>query len=124
MGWDVLFQDLPAGVRTIAEVPEDFRPKMLGRRHELLRRIARALPEVDFSDPAWGVLDGSDFSVEINIGASAVTDAIMLHVHGQGGGAIEAVRRIARAIERPAIDCRDGEILDFDGGHAPLRALH
>jgi hypothetical protein len=42
MSWDVLFQDLPPGVRSIEEIPEDFVPGALCTRDEMNAKVHRA----------------------------------------------------------------------------------
>jgi hypothetical protein len=44
------------------------RPGPLGTRAELISRIRELLPETDFSDPSWGILDEPGFSIEFNMG--------------------------------------------------------
>jgi hypothetical protein len=108
----VLLQRLPPGTHSVDEIPTDFRPEPLGPRDEVTARLLTSTPEIDFSDPAWGVLDGDGFSIELNVGADPVVDAVMLHVRG-GGDALGAIRAIAEALGVPALDCSTSEIIDF-----------
>lgn len=113
MSWDVLFQDLPDGLQSIADVPDNFRPsRPLCGRAELLATIRSIAPETDVSDPAWAVLDAEGFSIEFNIGDRDPVTSLMLHVRGDDG-ALGVIRDLASALGRPAIDCSAGELLDF-----------
>jgi hypothetical protein len=113
-----MFQDLPDGLRSIADVPDGFRPsRPMCSRVELLAIIRSIAPETDVSDPAWAVLDAAGFSIEFNIGDSDPVESVMLHVRGNEG-ALGVIRELASALGRPAIDCSAGEILDFDSPEA------
>jgi hypothetical protein len=117
MSWDVLFMDLPPGAESVSDMPGDFAPAPLGARKDIIARIQARIPEVDFRDPAWGLLEGPEFSIELNLGAKEVADSLMLHVRG-GSSALGAVRTIAEALDRRAFDCQTGELLDLDSPEA------
>ena len=53
---DILVQGFPTEVASPADIPPDFVPPTLGSRTALIEKIVEAIPEFDFSDPAWGVL--------------------------------------------------------------------
>lgn len=82
MSWDIFVQDIPATAQAIDEIPADFVPQALGLRSEILRRIQEVVPDVDFSDPSWGIFEGPDFSVEFNIGNDGQVDGFAMHVRG------------------------------------------
>lgn len=111
VSWDILIQDLPGGVASIVEIPDGFRPQPLGDRRELITKIIEVAPTADFSDPAWGQLQTPDFVIEFNMGGSAITDSIMLHVRG-GGPAAEFVSSLLHHLGRRAVDCSAGEFFD------------
>lgn len=68
MSWDVFVQDLPQEAKNAAYIPSDFRPAAMGKRSVIIERIREVLPTADFSGPAWGRIDGDDWSIEVNIG--------------------------------------------------------
>jgi hypothetical protein len=117
MSWDILLQSLPVGIRSLDEIPADYVPPPLGPRADLIRRIVARLPAVDFSDPAWGRLDGETFSIELNLGTEAEAKALMLHIRGSAE-VLGAVREISEALGCRAIDCSEGNIIDFESPHA------
>src|SRR5215831_517420 len=82
MSWDVFVQDLPAEARTAADIPEDFEPGPIGSRAEVISSIRAVVPFADFSNPAWGVIDGQDFSIEVNLGDEEKVMSLVLHVRG------------------------------------------
>lgn len=117
VSWDISIQDLPDGVATVADIPDDYRPKPLGHRSALIERIRGFAPTANFSDPAWGELVTPDFVIEFNMGSDEVADAIMLHVRG-GGGAADFVGALLHDLGLRAIDCSEGEIFSYDTGDA------
>jgi hypothetical protein len=82
MSWDIFVQDIPDGARVVDDIPDNFNPRPLGSRAEVLRRIQEAVPTADFSDPSWGTFEGPDFSVEFNMGSADVVESFALHVRG------------------------------------------
>ncbi len=110
MSWDIFVQDLPRDAQTVADIPDDFVPKDIGERSEIIASISEVVPEIDFSDPAWGVIDGQDWSVEVNLGDSETCPGFALHIRGSDE-AIGAVDAILRALGLRAIDSQSGEFL-------------
>ncbi len=82
MSYDLFVQDLPEETRTIADIPGGFEPKPLGRRSDFVERIRQVVPEVDFSDPSWGVIEGDGFSIELNMGEDEELDSFAMHLRG------------------------------------------
>lgn len=75
-------QDLPDGIRTIQDISNDFVPQSLGNPKDLIERIRNIFPEIDFTDPSCGKLDGEGFSIEINIGDEELVGSFALHIRG------------------------------------------
>ena len=82
MSWDLFVQDIPSTAQHVDDIPRDFRPRALGLRSDILRRIQEVVPDADFSDPAWGTFEGPDFSVEFNMGGDGSVDGFAMHVRG------------------------------------------
>ena len=119
MSWDVSFQDLPDGLQSIADVPDDFLPiRPLCSRAELHAKIRAIAPETDFSDPAWATLDADGFSIELNIGDEDPVMSLMVHVRGDDEAVLGIIRELASALGRAAIDCSAGELIDFGSPEA------
>ena len=81
MSWDIFVQDW-GNYKSLNEIPDDFKPHPIGKRQEIIEKIAEAEPTVDFSDPAWGRIDNEHFSLEINLGDSEILNGFALHVRG------------------------------------------
>lgn len=80
MSWDVLIMK----TKYDFEAPEEEQPPVppLGQRDEIIEKLTRRLPNLDYRDKAWGVLEGEGFSIEFNTGDEELVDSIMLHVRG------------------------------------------
>ncbi len=82
MSWDIFVQDMPLGLTSAAEMPDDFTPMPVGLRREIIEKIRATVPAADFSDPSWGTIDGQDFSIEVNLGKEYEVDGFVFHVRG------------------------------------------
>jgi hypothetical protein len=77
---------------------------------DLRAKISKVFPQVDWSDPSWGIYDGDGFSFEFNVGEEDPSDDIMIHVRGRGP-AVEALLNLAQATGWYLLDCSQGEWL-------------
>jgi hypothetical protein len=113
MSWDISIQNLPPDVKSVSEIANDYQPGPLGKRDEVVARIQQILPEATFTDPSWGLLNHSDFSIEFNMGNKVICDGFMLHVRG-GGNAIATIGRLLQHLKLRAIDCQTGDFFSAD----------
>ena len=102
MSFDVFVQDLPPDSRTVEDIPDDFTPKPIGRRVDIVAGILRVAPFADFADPTWGKIDEPGFSIEINIGPADILDSFAFHIRG-GDEAMFVVADILRELRLRAI---------------------
>jgi hypothetical protein len=112
-GWDILIQPLPAGLRTLDDIPEGYRPPPLGARDEIISRIRDRVPGVDFFYSAWGRLEGEGFSIEFHLGDDEEATSLLLHVRGDRR-AISVVRDVSEALGCHAIDCGERAVIEFE----------
>jgi hypothetical protein len=119
VSWDIFIQKFPESARTIAEIPDDYCPPAIGARSRLIEQIRRVFPGADFSDPAWGIFDGPDFSIEFNVGENEIVEGIALHVRGSDSAAA-AVADLLDELSLRAIDSSSGE---FFARSAALESL-
>jgi hypothetical protein len=82
VSWDIFVQDLPPGIASIDDIPEDFEPAVIGRRSEVIAKVSALYPEANFRDPSWGVLDLPGCSIELNLGSDEELDGFAFHVRG------------------------------------------
>ncbi|HZG02264.1 MAG TPA: hypothetical protein VE546_01590 [Streptomyces sp.] len=121
MSWDVLLLPLPADAASVSDLPDGLSPPPIGGAARVRDALRAAVPGVDLSDPAWGVLEGPTWSVELNIGAGDPVESVMLHVRGGGDDVLPVIHRMAAALGCRAVDCSEGDFLaegDGTGWHA------
>ena len=82
MSWDIYVQDIPASLRSVAEMPGDFEPRLLGKRADIIARIQEIVPTADFASPTWGLIDGPGFSIEVSMGDMEDVRSFAFHVRG------------------------------------------
>jgi len=82
MSWDIFVQDIPADVKSVEEIPEDFKPRPLGKPQEIIARIQEVAKDADFTNPEWGTIDGPDFSIEISISSKEEINGFAFYVRG------------------------------------------
>ncbi|MDU0258388.1 hypothetical protein RVN83_36285 [Streptomyces sp. PU10] len=111
MSWDVLLLRLPDDVTSVQQIPDDYTPAPLGSQHDVLAAITQAIPETDLTDPTWGELLGSTWSMELNIGAGDPVDSVMLHIRGSGDDVLTSVFHLAGALRCKVLDCAAGDLI-------------
>jgi hypothetical protein len=62
-------------------------PPTLGTGDEVRRRTSAHLPDIDWTDPTWGLYAGAEFTFESRIGPEEPVVCLAVHVRA-GGGAI------------------------------------
>lgn len=120
MSWDIFAWDLPQDLKSVRELPHDFKPKSFGSRSSVISRIKEIFPNADFPDPSWGLIDGSSWSIEVSLGKDQDCDSLTLHVRGEDA-AVNAVASIVDALGLRAIDAQTGEF--FAAGPEALESF-
>ena len=101
---DIFVQDLPPGISSVDQIPDDFEPGLIGTRSEVIAVIKQVAPTVDFADPSWGVLaEPSRFHIEVNLGNDEELSSFAFHVAG-GAEADRVIERILQALNLRALD--------------------
>ena len=108
MSWDVFVQDFPPDVASVSDIPDDFVPRSLGRRIEIIEKLLQVVPSADFADASWGTIEGDGWSIEINIGTEQDCGGFAMHARG-GDGAVGVIDAILDHLGNRAIDSRSGE---------------
>ena len=117
MSWDIFVQDLPKDAKSTSDIPEDFKPRSIGKRAEMIREIRLVVPSANFSDPSWGRIDGDEWSVEVNLGEDEEVKSFAFHVRG-GDAAVGVVSAILSHLRLRALDSQTGEF--FEAGPQAL----
>jgi hypothetical protein len=86
MSFDIFVQDIPAAAKSVAEIPEDFVPKPIGARSAVIASICKVAPEVKFSSPEWGTIDGDGYSIDVNLGLDDPVTSFAFHLYGEKEG--------------------------------------
>jgi len=124
MSWDIFVQDIPKDVKRISDMHEkysNFKPCPIGVRSEIIRKIKEVVHEADFSNPAWGVMDGNGFSIEVDMGDTEECMGFAFHVRG-GDAAAFVVSDILECLGLRAFD-PSSETGLFEIGLGALDAL-
>ena len=104
MSRDIFVQDLPVGINSIDEIPDDFQPKSIGLRSNIISAIQSIVPDADFSDPSWGKLVHlPHYYIEVNLGQAEEVDSFALHVSG-GDDAEQIISAILAKLHLQALD--------------------
>jgi hypothetical protein len=111
VSWDILLQRFPQNVASPAEIPDDYKPPVIGSRAQVASSFRELFPTAITSDPGWIVIDRDDFSIEVSILDNEQCTGFMLYVHGDES-AVQAVMQIAQHFEMRALDCSSGEFMD------------
>ena len=116
MSWDVILLSISPDVQSMDDIDDDsFAP--LGTTDDVRKVLIEAVPNLDLSDPTWGILEAPEYSIEFSIGKEEPCDSVMLHVRGEDG-AIAPIQAVCEASGWKALDCSDGEIIEFDSNPA------
>jgi hypothetical protein len=103
MSWDIIVMDLPPGLKSVDELPKDFKPPPLGKRSDLIKKISAIFPDIDFSDPSWGTLKVDGCHIEFSMGKDDEVKDFGLHVRG-GDECPNVVARLLDGLGMRAID--------------------
>ncbi|MAT71238.1 MAG: hypothetical protein CMJ58_17140 [Planctomycetaceae bacterium] len=96
MSWDIFVFASEVPPPPVDEMPESWSWQPLGSQDEVRDKINKCIPNIDWSDPSWGVFDGNGFSYEFSVGKTDPCDSIAVHVRG-GGDAVALLLRLGDA---------------------------
>jgi hypothetical protein len=85
----------------------------MGTPKEVRAKIGVYLPNVDWTDPTWGIYRGDGFTFEFGMRDEPQKTGFMIHVRG-GGDAISTLLQFAVPNRWSLLDCSTGEWLDPD----------
>ena len=103
MSWDTFVQHIPPSVRSLEDMPRDCKPESLGKRSHLILAIQEIIPNVDFRNPAWGIIDGPGYSLEVSMGDDEDVTGFAFHIRG-GDDAAFLVADVLDHLGLPAFD--------------------
>ncbi len=117
MSWDIYIQDFPAAAKKVADIPNDFRPRSLGMRADLIAQIREVVPTADFSNPDWGLFEWDGFSIEFQMGEGEECRSITFLIRG-GGNPTSLIAALLDRLQLRGIDCQAGEFFNVDAARA------
>ncbi|HMK30256.1 MAG TPA: hypothetical protein VK473_11270 [Terriglobales bacterium] len=120
---DILVQDFPIEAAVPRDIGASFVAAVVGERNALIEKIAAAVPEVDFSDPAWGTLNIPGCRLEIHLGQQHEVTSFSLHVDG-GEIAHEVVQEILERLRLRGIDLESGRFIGRSSAKRRRRIGH
>lgn len=82
MSWDIFVQDLPVGIASVDDIPDNFEPGPIGQRLAIMTKLLALYPECNFTDPSWGTLELLGCSIEFNLGLRDQLRSFAMHVRG------------------------------------------
>jgi len=94
-------------------IPDNWQPKRIAKRSDLIQSIQKLEPSVDFSDPSWGSIENEHFSIELNMGDDEDVHSFTLHVRG-GDLALGCLANILTGLELKAADGSGSEFFDLE----------
>lgn len=111
MSWDISIYKFPTAYSSVADIPEDSSLVPLGTRRSVQQAISKVFADTDWSDPAWGIWESSNGSIEFNLGESETNDGFMLHVRA-GGEVVPLIVSLCIDNEWQGLDCSTGEFIE------------
>ena len=111
MSWDIFIQQFPDGAQRVADIPDTFTAPPIGQRNDVIAKLRAAVPNADFSDPAWGVLRTDAYTIEFGIGDDELLYGVTLHVRGSDE-VLPHITKVLSALGLRAIDSWTGEFFD------------
>lgn len=101
------------GKTPVQDLPHDFKPEPLGDADPLRTELSAFFGGLSWDDPAWGILEGDEFSFEFNFTRLGPVDTFTLHVRG-GGDAVTPIVAMCKHFGWQTLDYSTGEFLDLD----------
>lgn len=84
----------------------------LGDAAEVRTKISQSVPKVDWTDPAWGVLEGHRWSIEFNHKTNGLTEYVTLHVRG-GGDPLTTIVKLCKDNGWVVFDPAANDLIDL-----------
>lgn len=113
MSWDIMILNSDGTPDCLHDAPKDWMPKPMGEAASVRSAITSALPNTDWSDPAWGILAEDSFSLEFNFQKDGPVDAFTIHVRG-GGDPLPSIVQLCTTNGWVAFDYSTGEMIDLE----------
>ena len=103
---DIFVQDLPPGIATLEEIPDDWMPRPLPFGHaEVVEAVRQLAPDADVSDPEWLRVSRPGVDVEVNVSTARPLQSFALHVRAANRSDADAfIEGLLRRLDVRAFD--------------------
>ncbi len=122
MSWDLFVQDW-GDFNSLEDIPDDFEPKAIGKRSEIISKIIHVEPTVKIVDPTFGTLENEHFSIEFSFGEDEELYSFAMHVRG-GEMAVACIGNILSELELKATDGSTPYFFDIEESKLGLAKWH
>lgn len=113
MSWNVVAFVAPEGAVRLADIPEDYRRPVIGRRDEIIETVTRVAGWSDATDPSWINLQGGHHMMDVELGQDLEVHTITFHVRG-GGGCELLMRAVAEELNLVLVNPTTRELMPVD----------
>ena len=114
MSWDVLIFNFNGALPSDEVLTtKGYQPPPLGEAQQVRDQITQSIPTVDWSDPAWGILNTPDFQMQFNLQVDGLVKSYMIHVYG-GGNPLPIIQKLCLDHGWYALDTSSGDWLDLN----------
>ena len=103
MSWDIFVQDIPEHAVSLDDIAEDFKPKLVVFRSNVIGAILKIAPFADVSDPTWVRIQGHGADIEVSLGDQEQVAGFAFHVRG-GDASIGIIAGILQDLRLRALD--------------------
>ena len=105
---DIFVQDIPEGVTSADQIPDDWMPEPLPFGHaEVLAAVTHLVPDADTSDPEWIHLALPGVDVEVNVATKSPLMSFALHVRATDRAAADRI--ISGLLDQLSVRAFDSE---------------
>ncbi|MFZ2163760.1 MAG: hypothetical protein WAW02_16220 [Sideroxyarcus sp.] len=111
MSWDISIMKFSHSYESVAEIPEDEKPLLLGPRSSVHESVLKTFPGTNWADPAWGVWESEAGSIEFNLGSDDPAEGIMLHVRA-GIEVVPLIASLCISNGWQGVDCSSGDFIE------------
>lgn len=111
MSWDAYAFRVPAEFGSVARIPADFEPQVIGDRAYVIEQIKQVVSNADASDPSWVLIDGNDSSIEVSLSGEQI-NGLSFFCRGSGEAVIGVLWAIAQTLSLRIVDLQSGDFLE------------
>lgn len=120
MAWSVSMFAIHLPVRSVKELPEEFRLGKLGTKAEIHEALRSVFPDADIANENLVFLHRDDFGLEISMDSDDPVTWLGIRIFGSDS-ALEAIRLLCVHTGWRAFDTSLGDLINFDDD--PTRGL-